>query len=288
MSPAQPSYGSGATLEKLDAGQRYADGFTTALKNQPEPDDLFVLHYVDAFAGRGEVSLRAGMDTGDIVPGSALRALEVTDRPFDRLLFIEKNEQNYEELKRVVAARDKSNRATVVHGDANQELPKFCEWLGSLKGRMHRAFVFIDPYAMQMDWTTVVSIANTGRADLLMLFPLMSVRRQLKRDGWPVTEHRIALNRFYGDESWQGLYTVEGGRAIREGGDREIVESYVRRLQEIFVEVVDPKRTLGSADDGSLFTLLFGSSNRRGARVAVPIAEGVFKAATGTQGRLRL
>ena len=153
---------------------------------------------------------------------------------------------------------------------------------------MVRSFVFVDAFAMQANWDTVAAIAATKRVDLLMLVPLMALRRNLKIDDWPPATHATALNRFYGDGSWTKLYSRSGARVVRQGGDREIVTSYARRLREIFVEVVDPERTLGSADDGSLFTMLFGASNQAGADVAARIAEGVFKAATGTQGRMRL
>lgn len=282
------SYGSGATIEKLDAMYRYADEFTKALKNKPAPDNRFVLHYVDAFAGRGEEILKAGVDAGRKTRGSALRALDVTDRPFDRFLFIEKIEHRFEVLKRIVADESGSERVTTILGDANQELPTFCNWLGSREGKMHRAFVFVDPYAMQVDWRTIEAIAETKRADMLMLFPLMALRRNLKRDGWPTAEHQAALNRFFGDESWISLYSPSKDSAVREGGDREIVAAYSERMSTIFAAVVDPQRTLGSADDGSLFTMVFGASNPDAADLAERIAKGVFKAAMGVQRRMRI
>ncbi len=278
-------YGSGATVEKLDAHRRYADAFTRALRDRPRKDDRFTLQYVDAFAGEGFVRLR---NSSEIVPGSALQALDTIDRPFDRLLFIDRDLKNCERLEQIVAERHDGHRTAVRNADANEEIPAFCSWLGSRHGRMVRAFVFVDPFAMEVDWTTIEAIAATKRADLLMLFPLMSLRRNLKRDGWPTLEHQTALNRFFGDDSWRILYSTGGDSVIREGGDREIVEAYAGRMKGIFAEVVDPQRTLGSAEDGSLFTLVFGASNPGAADLAVRIARGVFDAASGLQRRMRL
>ncbi|MDE2968135.1 MAG: three-Cys-motif partner protein TcmP [Chloroflexota bacterium] len=279
------SYGSGATVEKLDAHSRYADAYTNALLHQPSRDNLFTLHYVDAFAGRGEVHLPG---SAEIVPGSALQALEVDNRPFDRLLFIDSDQQNCDRLSGLIDERGDRFRSTVLHGDANLELRNFCSWLGGSQGRMDRAFIFADPYAMQVEWETVKAIAATKRADLLMLFPLMSLRRNLKRDDWPTPEHQVALNRFFGGDSWKSLYSTGGNTVVREGGDREIVDVYVERMREEFAEVVDPRRTLGSASDGSLFTMVFGASNPDAAQLAARIARGVFNAASGIQGRMRL
>lgn len=279
------SYGSGATIEKLDAHRRYADAYTKALQNQPSKDNLFTLHYVDAFAGKGEVQLRG---SAEAVPGSASQALQTTDRPFDRLLFVEADRRNCDRLSEIVAQRGDGHRATVRHGDANLVIPEFCSWLGGPEGRMDRAFIFVDPYAMQFSWESVQSIAATKRADMLILFPLMAIRRNARIDGWPVPDHAGALTRFFGDESWRALYSQVGTSVVRQGGDRAIVRCYVERLESVFERVVDPQRTLGSADDGSLFTMLFGASNPTGADVAARIAEGVFTAATGIQGRMRL
>ena len=279
------TYGSGATIEKLDAHRRYADAYTKALENQPSKDERFTLHYVDAFAGRGEVLLRG---SAEVVPGSAVQALNTVKRRFDQLLLIDIDPANCDRLEEIVAERGDGNRAEVKRGDANLELPKFCSWLGGPQGGMARAFVFIDPYAMQVSWETIEAIAATKRADMLMLFPLMAVRRNAKTMAWPTQEHSIALTKFYGDDSWRSLYSQSGTRVVREGGDKAIIKCYVERLDSIFERVVDPGRTLGSADDGSLFTMLFGASNPNGAEVAARIAQGVFNAATGVQARMRL
>ncbi len=50
-------FGGSWTKEKLDILQRYLNAYTTALKNQP-----FRLWYIDAFAGTGDVQLRASED----------------------------------------------------------------------------------------------------------------------------------------------------------------------------------------------------------------------------------
>ncbi len=288
MSDRQQSYGSGATIEKLDAMTRYADAYTKVLQHKPSKRNPFTLYYVDAFAGSGVVPLRGKSASDPEVEGSSLRALSTESKPFDRLLLIEKDAKDVETLRRQVESRNELERVTIIHGEANHETPKFCDWLGADPQAGTRAFVFLDPYAMQFNWQTMQMLAETKRADVLMLFPLMALRRNLKNDGWPPATHQTANMRFFGNESWKSLYATGGDNVLREGGDRAIVELYAGRMREHFVEVVDPKRTLGSFDDGSLFTMLFGASNESGARVAARIARGVFAAAQGRQGRMRL
>ncbi len=278
-------YGSGATIEKLDILSRYADAYTTALREKPRKDSPFTLHYVDAFAGNGYVQPHGSTES---VPGSTLRALEITERQFDQLLFIDADPQKCRQLEEIIEERGDNHRAKVVCADANEEIPKFCSQLRGPSGGMDRAFIFVDPFAMQFSWQSAQEIAATQYADMLMLFPLMAVRRLLKTNDWPTADHAKALTTFFGDETWRDMYSQSGDRAVREGGDSAIVRCYAEKLESVFQQVVDPKRTLGSADDGSLFTMLFGASNPAGAEVAARIAKGVFTAATGTQSRMRL
>lgn len=277
-------YGGDATLEKLDAIERYGDAFTTALKNTD-----FTLHYVDAFAGSGTVRIKEGAAAEQVVSGSAIRALDINDRPFDKLLFIERNTGNVDALRRIVDERDDSNRVEVVQGNANEHLRRFCARLRRSERRMHRALVFVDPFATDVNWETVEALAKSKRCDVLMLIPLMAVRRLVKRDDFPDEQHAVALTRIFGDEeAWRNLYTRTGDGAFSAPGFREIVQLYVKRLETVFVSVVDPERTLGASSERSMFTLLFAASNERGATVATRIAKGVFDAAQGAQGRMRL
>jgi three-Cys-motif partner protein len=57
----------------------------------------------------------------------------------------------------------------VIAGDANQEIPqllKFVNWRGV------RAVMFLDPYGMNVDWSTLQAIANTRAIDVWFLFSL--------------------------------------------------------------------------------------------------------------------
>ena len=283
MTGSTDSYGGDATLEKLDAVERYADRYTTALKNFG-----FTLHYVDAFAGSGTVRVKEGAGVEQQVPGSAVRALEIGDRPFDRLLFVERDPANAGALREEIARRDAQARAEVAEEEANGRLADFASWLGGPAQWQHRAFVFIDPFATDVNWETVEALAKSKRCDVLMLIPLMAVRRLVKRAGLPRPDHQTALTRIYGNDSWRNLYTRSESGAYSAPGFRAIVQLYVQRLETVFVRVVDPERTLGASSERSMFTLLFAASNKRGATVAVPIAKGVFDAAQGAQRRMRL
>ena len=88
-------FGGSWTVLKLEILESYLDFYTTALKFQP-----FSLMYIDAFAGTGRINPRRE-DEGaeEFIEGSAARALNVDDKPFDRLVFVEKDANRYESLE---------------------------------------------------------------------------------------------------------------------------------------------------------------------------------------------
>ena len=56
--------------------------------------------YIDAFAGTGEINLlHEDEDAQAFIEGSARRAIKITDKPFDRLIFVEKDPQRYARLQ---------------------------------------------------------------------------------------------------------------------------------------------------------------------------------------------
>ena len=84
-------FGGDWTIQKLEILEDYLNAYTTALKNQS-----FSLMYIDAFAGAGYFSLRnQDEDTRSFIEGSAARALRIEDKPFDRLIFVENDDNRY-------------------------------------------------------------------------------------------------------------------------------------------------------------------------------------------------
>ena len=122
------SFGGPWTEKKLAVLEKYLNGYTTALKSQP-----FNLIYVDAFAGEGVWQPKSDYvdDYGEyrgVIEGSARRALKIQNKPFDRLVFIDKDPKRCASLDKLKA--EYSNRdITVLNEDANDALPSICSRL---------------------------------------------------------------------------------------------------------------------------------------------------------------
>ncbi len=52
-------------------------------------------------------------------------------------------------------------------GDANVLVRRECAWLGGHRSR--RAVMFLDPYGMQVEWSTLQAVASCSKVDLWLL-----------------------------------------------------------------------------------------------------------------------
>src|SRR5258708_7381180 len=203
--PIDHEFGGQHTEIKLSIIEGYLKAFATALR-----PDFEYLWYVDAFAGTGSRTVRTERDDGDLVEapvaesvehrrGSAQIALEVKPN-FDFLLFIESN-RNHAAALRELAARHLQRRVVVAEDDANSAL----KWMVSANSwHDKRAIVFLDPYGMEVEWSTLQALASTQAIDVWFLFPLAGLYRQATRRLIDIDRtKRAALTRMFGSDTWE-------------------------------------------------------------------------------------
>ena len=276
------TFGGKWTQEKLQILGSYLDAYTTALKDQP-----FNLTYVDAFAGTGswnpksEYALEEYEDFRELLQGSASIALDVQDKPFDRLVFIEMNPQRSESLEMLCSALP-GRHIEVINDDANAVLPEFCARMAN----NDRAVIFLDPYATEVSWETIESIAGTGRVDCWILFPLMAIARMMPRNSGPTEALSSNLDRIFGGrEHWENFYSSSRQLSLlgdelplqREAGSSQIADRYRERLKSVFRMMAPTSRTFFNSRNAPMFELFFAASNPRGAPIAVRIADHILK-----------
>jgi three-Cys-motif partner protein len=162
------------------------------------------------------------------------------------LLFVESN-RNYAAALRDLAARHLQRSIVVAEDDANHALKRL---VSANSWHDKRAVVFLDPYGMEVEWSTLQALASTKAIDVWFLFPLAGLYRQATRRLVDIDEvKRAALTRMFGSDSWeQELYPVSGEPDMfgslperrRELNPRGL-EKYVQsRLAETFALVLDP------------------------------------------------
>jgi three-Cys-motif partner protein len=198
--PVDHEFGGQHTELKLSIVEGYLNAFTLALR--PRFKNFW---YVDAFAGTGARTVRTERRGATLVEtpveeiverrrGSAQIALDV--RPeFDFLVFIEKN-AGYVSALNDLAAKNPQRRIVVAEEDANVALKHL---VGNNNWKDKRAVVFLDPYGMEVEWSTLEALAATEAIDVWFLFPLAGLFRQATKKLTDIDDHkRAALSRMFG------------------------------------------------------------------------------------------
>lgn len=292
MSRRKQIFGGDWTEQKLGMLREYLQAYRTALKRQP-----FELLYIDAFAGTGYREVRAAESAENLLfpelreeeaegflNGSARIALQVTP-PFDEYVFIEKTASRFEELRKLRREYPRlAKRIKLVQEDCNVRLRRICEgtdWRG------RRAVLFLDPFAMQVEWDTLEAVAATRAMDTWILWPVMAMNRLLHHAGEIPASWRLRLDRFLGTTQWYcQFYRVRKGRdlfgedieEINKVADFRVIRDFLnQRLATIFADVADNPRLLLNSRGTPLFLFCFAAANPKGAPIAKRIAEHILK-----------
>lgn len=288
-------FGGDWTQKKLDVLAEYLSAYTRALKNQS-----FEKWYVDAFAGTGyrSASTRstddprsqselfpelAESDPQSLLEGSARRALAI-EPPFSHYVFIEKNVDRYRALEGLKSEFPRlASGISIRRGDANQEIVSMCseDW------RSRRAVVFLDPYGLEVEWTTIEAIAKTQAIDLWLLFPLgIGVNRLLKKSGDIPDSWRRRLNLLLGTRDWyEEFYKTQPAPTLFNATEQQVVKArtdligtyFIERLSTVFAGVANSPGVLRNSKDSPLYLLCFAVGNPAGKDIALRIANHLLK-----------
>lgn len=266
-------FGGRWTETKLEILEAYLNAYTTALKHKP-----FKLIYIDAFAGTGQIERQEDGETIGFLHGSTERALRVRDRPFDELIFIERDPGRCAELERLRKAHPE-RRISIDQGEANSALKGLHRDWGACRG-----VLFLDPFATELEWTTLKRIASLNALDTWILFPVSAIVRMLPASRppdeiSPKWAHR--LTRVFGDESWRRLYREDpqqdlfgGPRSVREKGVDGLLTIYKGNLENLFGDrFLSTSRRLVSSRDSPLFEFMFCV----GSPTAIGLAKGIAR-----------
>jgi three-Cys-motif partner protein len=270
-------WGGSWTEAKINTLRDYLQSFQTALKSTG-----FHRTYIDALAGDGtwrERSKYAGSLPGlddlereaadEIREGSGLVAIGV-EPPFDRYVFNDLNQEKAKLLRERAAERGRSSDSVVIKSmDANEFVQNICR---KVNPRNQRGVILLDPWGMQVDWSTVERIASTRCLDMWYLFPTQSVVRMLPHAGMPSQAWCDRLDANLGSEEWRTEFyhpVVDDGDLFRRPENRleraasfGSVETFViRRLKEAFLDaVLDIPLRLGHRHQ-PMFSFCFASAN---------------------------
>jgi three-Cys-motif partner protein len=245
------------TVSKLKVIEDYLAFYTQALKAQG-----FKLCYIDAFAGRGEVRIKSG----EILDGSVIRSLKYD---FDAFRFFEKDSDYYNALQESIHDKfpEKEAGVKIYNSDCNkflQESINTYDW----KSNHWRGVIFLDPYAMQLEWNSLEKIQKTEIFDVWYLFPFSAVNRNLYKNKLIPENNKNALSKILGTTEWEyDIYNESPQESFFdctewEKTDTEGVKKYIlKRLHSVFPTVSDKATLLKNEKKSPMFLLCFAGSN---------------------------
>lgn len=286
------NFGGDWTEEKLSRLAKYLPAYAHILK-----DRRYRFGYIDAFAGpgyRSRESKSAGtnqdfwVDDTDqrakrFSAGSAVVAMR-SEPTFQSYIFIEQDAVALKKLENALRDEfpDRIGLAKFECGNANEVLKQLCarDWSN------HRAVLFLDPYGMEVEWSTIEAVAGTQAIDTWILFPAgIGVNRQLPADGDVQAWARTAFNRLFGTPAWYERFYAKsttgdmfGGpaRVQKIGTSDEIVAYYRERLETIFPHVARNPLVLCNSNNAPMFALFFAAAHPKYGATAVKIAQEVL------------
>ena len=279
-------FGGNWTEEKLNIFTSYLDVYLIALQNQQ-----FKKIYIDAFAGTGEIETSDG---GQYLVGSAKRTL-ASDKKFDHYYFIEANSQKAGELPNMINSEFPQMRriVTIFCGDANDKL---AEIISSVDWRYNRGLLFLDPYATQVNWTTLENVAQTKSIDVWYLFPFSALERMLPKNG-KYEKWEDCIDRLLGDRGWREefykkdpqmtLFDLLADESGQKNGERMVknanpdhIKAYIiSRLETIFPCVSKHARIFRNSRNSPMFLFCFAISNEnpKAQGLALRMADHILK-----------
>lgn len=264
------NFGGTWTEEKLERVTAYLAAYQNVMKNQ----NLRTV-YIDGFCGDGTISMKGDDDNlaeegRRIITGSATRALQLAT-PFAEYHFIDRSATSVEALKAIAASIQPGFEQRVhTHAeDVNAALPRI---VNSLNNRTDRAVVFVDPFGMQLDWSTVQAVAAKPIVDFWYLVPIgIAVNRLATKNADRMSEAwGKRLDAFLGTSTWRTEWYapspqpdlfVTAPTMERQVNIDKIEEFFHKRLGEAFHRVAPNKLQLGASPSKPLYTLMFACSN---------------------------
>ena len=247
-------FGGQWTKEKLTIINDYLGFYTTAMSKQ-----RVRLVYIDAFAGSGKTVLSDRTE----VDGSAILSLQYD---FDEYYFIEIDEERISELKEIIKKRypDKFKSIHIINGNCNDELKRV---LSSLT-KYQRGIMFLDPYALELDWTVLDAASKTGILDIWYLFPVNALTRNLPHDKQYTDATSAKIDSILGTHDWESVLYQQDPQLSLFGETNyervnfdELVKYITARLKTTFAYVSPKSKILKNSKNSPLFILYFLMTN---------------------------
>lgn len=273
------NFGGEWTLTKLNILGNYLYCYTIALKKQK-----FKTLYIDGFAGDGKIYLK---NRPLICEGSATLSLKLKQK-FDKYIFIEKDVSRAKKLMSLKKQYPTID-IEIWNDDGNSVIKSICH---SYNWNKWRCVTFLDPYATEVEWNTIVDISKTHAIDLWYLFPVQAISRMLKKNGEIPESWKKVINKLFGCDTWYSSFykekkfiqlnlfdTNQDKEFYKDIDTKKLSDYIIEKLKSIFPKVAENSILLNNSKNSPLFLLCFAVSNPnpKAYNLAIKMANDILK-----------
>lgn len=214
--------------------------------------------YIDLFAGAGYAPIKG---KNKILKSSPLIALSIPT-PFTKYIFCELDKEKLEALK-IRAEREHPEKDIMfIQGDSNQTVDEVIKEVKKL-GSSTISFAFVDPFSLNLNFSTIKKLSKLGRVDFLILLALMmNANRNLHNF---IMEQSKIIDQFIDKNNWREPFLL--GETRKEDFIKFLADTYDTNMSDLGYQVrnegLKPKV---DADEFnlSLYYLAFYSKNPLG------------------------
>lgn len=273
-------FGGSWTEAKMEIVVSYAKAYLTIMDKQSWAKTM----YFDGFAGSGIIETD---EREDVKKGTALRILDILEpSPFDLYYFVELDEVHKAELEKRIQENYFGRNAHVVNADCNDKLMSMAEFLKANK--IFRALVFIDPYGMSVNWSSIEALKGLG-VDLWILVPTgIGIGRLLKNDGniseaWlsklekflGLSQEKIKKH-FYKTKEQNTLFGIETIIEKEKNTVNKAGELYKQRLNTIF-KFVSESFVMKNSTNSIMYHFMMATNNPTALKIANEVIKPKYK-----------
>ncbi len=273
-------FGGNWTEEKMEIVVSYAKAYLTIMEKQTWAKTM----YFDGFAGSGIIETE---ESEDVKKGTALQILDIVEpSPFDLYYFVELDEIHKAELDERIQENYFGRNAHVVNADCNEKLMRMSEFLKANKN--FRALVFIDPYGMTVNWSSIEALKGLG-VDLWILVPTgIGISRLLKNDGniseaWlsklekflGISQEEIKAH-FYKTKEQNTLFGIETVVEKEKNTVNKAGDLYKQRLNTIF-KFVSESFVMKNSTNSIMYHFMMATNNTTALKIANEVIKPKYK-----------
>lgn len=273
-------FGGEWTVQKLYVIEEYLKTYVTVLKKQNVKKI-----YVDGFAGSGKTELKTVTKNikQTTIDGSALLSLKYD---FDEYYFLELDADRIAMLEENVKSNysEKFSKVHFITGDCNKKLNDVLSNITVYD----RCLMFLDPYALELNWETLEKISQCGVVDLWYLFPL-SVIRLMSKDKEITDRNKDKVTSILGTDKWLNELFVESqqisifGETQYKRIEYEKVLEYIKKRFATIFPFVSPNSKIlkNEAKNSPMFMLCFMMTNTspKAQTLASKLVKGIINSA---------